>query len=342
MTWIDYRDLMREYAPDVKLAKDLPHQIQDRMNALPPLFRRSDMARALLEAAISANTAEDEPTAPPISIINNIDDDVVPPWEFHYSNKLWHGDGVPLPNPLNLVSCDCEGPCNPKSKTCACVRRQAKYIDKETRIDGFMYDAYGRLKESGQPIFECNEFCGCSDDCTNRVVQHGRKCEIHIVKTKDKGWGVFAGNKKIPAGTFLGIYSGEILTEREGEERGIKYNKFGRTYLFDIDFGHLQSEDKDWSNTYVMDAYHAGNNHSCDPNCWINACYINEDNIQKPLLTIFTFRDVEPKEELCFSYYGEQDDENGDPGSPDAPGSDAVYRPCMCGTARCTGRMWKT
>lgn len=31
--------------------------------------------------------------------------------------------------------------------------------------------------------------------------------------------GIFAG-RKIPSGTFVGIYSGEIITDDEGERRG--------------------------------------------------------------------------------------------------------------------------
>ena len=45
-----------------------------------------------------------------------------------------------------------------------------------------------------------------------------------------------------------------------------KYNKFGRTYLFQIDFYHLRpmesstkGDDDEWQTKYVMDAYHAGN-----------------------------------------------------------------------------------
>jgi SET domain-containing protein len=51
-------------------------------------------------------------------------------------------------------------------------------------------------------------------------------------------------------------------------------------------------------------------NHSCDPNCNIVAVYINEAYIEKPLLTIFTIRDVAKGEELCFSYFGEPDEED--------------------------------
>lgn len=32
--------------------------------------------------------------------------------------------------------------------------------------------------------------------------------------------GVFAGAKRIPKGSYIGIYAGEILTEQEGEDRG--------------------------------------------------------------------------------------------------------------------------
>lgn len=48
-------------------------------------------------------------------------------------------------------------------------------------------------------------------------------------------------------------------------------------------------------------------NHSCDPNCKILACYIDDADVNKPLLAVFTTRDVEPWEELCFSYYGDID-----------------------------------
>lgn len=38
------------------------------------------------------------------------------------------------------------------------------------------YNAAGRLRvEVGTPIYECNKICKCDKDCTNRVVQKGRK-----------------------------------------------------------------------------------------------------------------------------------------------------------------------
>lgn len=37
----------------------------------------------------------------------------------------------------------------------------------------------------------------------------------------------------------------------------------------------------------------------------ITSCYINEGDIEKPLLTIFALEDIEPNQELSFSYSGE-------------------------------------
>lgn len=40
----------------------------------------------------------------------------------------------------------------------------------------FPYNKWGRLRvDVGHPIYECNKKCTCSQECTNRVVQKGRK-----------------------------------------------------------------------------------------------------------------------------------------------------------------------
>jgi len=310
---------------------------------------------------ILENTVEDEPNAPLVEIQNSVDEEPTPPWEFYYTNRMWHGEGVPPPDIKNLISCSCKGRCGPRSKTCACLANQRK-VAADPHLE-FAYDKAGRLKIPGYPVFECNDLCGCGDECRNRVVQHGRKVQVSIRKTENKGWGVFAGNKKIPMGTFIGIYSGELLTDTVAHERGVLYNTYGRTYLFDLDFHHLKGDenDKDWTNKYTVDAYHAGNftrflNNSCDPNCRLYPCYINEGNIDKPLLAIFSRRDIEPNEEICFNYQGvypgdgDDDEEGDDDDTQGAVGSDArseggvkdrIYEKCMCGAANCTGVMFR-
>ena len=50
------------------------------------------------------------------------------------------------------------------------------------------------------------------------------------------------------------------------------YNKFGRTYLFELDFYHIRKssgeDDEEWQAKYVMDAYHTGNVGSIRPKGW--------------------------------------------------------------------------
>lgn len=96
----------------------------------------------------------------------------------------------------------------------------------------------------------------------------------------------------------------------------------------------------------------------------ILCCYINEGDIERPLLTIFSMVDIEPNEELSFSYSGAPDDTeveaavritcqfiykqfahprgqvkavNGDVPSAKA----AVYAKCCCGAPSCKGIMFK-
>jgi histone-lysine N-methyltransferase SUV39H len=197
---------MLEFAPRVFYSRDIPHALQDLMNSVEAPYRQSIVAKEMFEAVIYENTYEDEPSAPRISIVNDVDDDleVTPAWEFHYSNRIWHSDGVPPPDLTNLRGCDCEGYCDPRSQTCSCLKRQQEYSG---HIPGFIYDDKNRLKQRGFPIFECNDLCGCLDGCRNRVrlhqirrdianlfclkvVQHGRQYAVNIRKTTNKGWGM--------------------------------------------------------------------------------------------------------------------------------------------------------
>ena len=60
---------------------------------------------------------------------------------------------------------------------------------------------------------------------------------------------------------------------------------------------------------------------------------------------MFTLRDVEPNEELCFSYAGDpggdddgdNDEDDDDDGEVPGPKSGAVYERCRCGAKNCKG-----
>jgi hypothetical protein len=164
INWLEFR---KNFTPKYFLGRDLPHTLQDYINHMSEWTRSLPDMRTVFSAAIQENTALDEPDAPSIQIENAVDDEPTPPWEFHYSNYMWHGEGVPPPDVGSLISCDCIGRCDPRSGTCACALRQREAIG-DPNAD-FAYDHRGRLREPGYPIFECNELCACDDDCRNRV-----------------------------------------------------------------------------------------------------------------------------------------------------------------------------
>lgn len=178
ITWASHVAAQRERPPDYKLAKDLPHSLQDWMNTLPAEFRNSDVGRKIFEAQIQ-EAMINEPDSPAIEIFDNdIGNEVTPRWEFHYTNELWYAEGVPPPDVKHLESCGCVGRCDPKSKTCACAQRQLRWV--RPYIEGeiiprtwpgspFVYDHKGQLQRLECPIFECNRFCNCDEDCPNRV-----------------------------------------------------------------------------------------------------------------------------------------------------------------------------
>ena len=51
-------------------------------------------------------------------------------------------------------------------------------------------------------------------------------------------------------------------------------------------------------------------NHSCKPNCEITPVYINDTTLNKPLLTIFAFQDIDAGEEITVSYFGDRKQPN--------------------------------
>jgi SET domain-containing protein len=130
------------------------------------------------------------------------------------------------------------------------------------------------------------------------------------------GRGVFA-RELIPAGTRLIEYTGERITQEEGDRRypwddSVPYH----TLLFTVE------------DDVVVDGGVGGNvsrfiNHSCDPNC--------TSVIEDRRIYIESLRDILPGEELTFDYRMITQDRH----------TPAVKRrfPCRCGAAGCRGTM---
>jgi len=132
------------------------------------------------------------------------------------------------------------------------------------------------------------------------------------------GRGVFA-REHIPAGTRLIEYTGERITQEEGDRRypwddSTPYH----TLLFTVE------------DDLLVDGGVGGNvsrwiNHSCDPNC--------TSVIEDRRIYIDSLRDIEPGEELTFDYHFVTQDRI----------TPAVKRrfPCHCGAANCRGTLLK-
>ncbi|KAF8905675.1 hypothetical protein CPB85DRAFT_1224596 [Mucidula mucida] len=347
--WADIREDLRHQQPKYLLARDLPSRLHDYINSRLAESRVHPQMRRLFEHEIYINSADTEHDAPDIKVDNSVDDEPCPPWEFYYTNDMWHTEDIPPPTREGLVGCDCVGDCSMNSN-CACRTHQVEMAGEYASGDFAYRD--GRVKSDARsvPIWECNDMCRCDGHCVNRVVQHGRTCPVKIVKTLEKGWGIFyCGTKRLPEGSFVGIYSGELVTFDVGEQRGTTYDRSGRTYMLDLDFYHI-SQKYENDHRLSIDAYHAGNftrfmNHSCAPNCFLQPVYINDGELKKPLMAFFTARDVLPDEELTFSYFGELSEEElkarieSKTEKQDDP--KAVFAPCRCGAKMCIGT-WNT
>lgn len=159
--------MKRRTVPDYRKTQDLPHGLHDHINALSDYARAQPQLRMVFEFEMASNVAESEINVPPVIIENTIDDTPCPPWEFYYTNDIWHDADVDPPSRKGLVGCDCVVSCA-LSPNCACKARQAA-VDPDFR--DFLYDSNGRFRDTahGTPIYECNELCRCDDDCCNRV-----------------------------------------------------------------------------------------------------------------------------------------------------------------------------
>ncbi|KAG5455467.1 MAG: hypothetical protein BJ554DRAFT_5112, partial [Olpidium bornovanus] len=209
-----------------------------------------------------------------ITVVNTVDDDGPPPG-FRYTDGYvyselarWRVDGF-------SYGCSCSGPCVPGG-SCLC----AEVEDGEERIPSYKPD--GRVNvESGTKITECSDRCACPPDCTNRVVQKGRKVWLEIFKTEGKGWGVRT-RENISRGTFVEKYAGEVVTIEEAEARGREYDAAGMMYLFDMDGTHFF-------------------NHSCEPNLAVWSVFRHPGAVIHDI-AFFAITEIAAGEELAFDY----------------------------------------
>ncbi|KAL0323868.1 UNVERIFIED_CONTAM: Histone-lysine N-methyltransferase, H3 lysine-9 specific SUVH5 [Sesamum calycinum] len=190
-------------------------------------------------------------------------------------------------------------------------------------------------------VYECGPHCKCPPTCYNRVSQRGIKFQLEIFKTESRGWGV-RPLTSIPSGSFICEYAGELLEDKEAEQ------KIGNDeYLFDIgqNYGDSSLKSEDQANSvelmeevgYTIDAAQYGNigrfiNHSCLPNLYAQNVIYDHDDKKMPHVMLLQWK-YSPLQELTYHYNYSVDQIR------DSDGNIKVKK-CYCGTAECTGRMY--
>ncbi|KAA0041049.1 histone-lysine N-methyltransferase, H3 lysine-9 specific SUVH6-like [Cucumis melo var. makuwa] len=270
----------------------------------------------------------------PICAVNIIDNEKPPP--FNYITKMIYPDWC---RPLPLKGCDCTDGCS-DSERCYCAVLNGGEIP---------FNHNGAIVEAKTLVYECGLSCKCPPSCHNRVSQHGIKFQLEIFKTKSRGWGVRSLNS-IPSGSFICEYIGELLEDKEAEQR-----TGNDEYLFDI--GNNYSDNSLWDGlstllpdaqanacdimedgSFTIDAASYGNigrfiNHSCTPNLYAqNVLYDHEDK-RIPHIMFFAAENIPPLQELSYHYNYMMDQVR------DSEGNIKKKR-CYCGSAECTGWMY--
>lgn len=208
----------------------------------------------------------------------------------------------------------------------------AKDIYGKPMHSRFPYDERGRIiLEEGYLVYECNQRCGCSKTCQNRVLQNGVRVKLEIFKTEKKGWAVRA-REPILRGTFVCEYVGEVIDENEATERRNRYGNEGCRYFYEID-----AQINDISRLiggqvpFLIDATSYGNvsryiNHSCSPNLVNHQVLVESMDCQLAHMGLFASRDISVGEELTYDYQYKL-----------LPGEGCQ---CLCGASNCRGRLY--
>jgi len=311
--------VQKSKAPNQKLKQQLKEQIMLKH----VLSKKKEQQERLKEWAAEINAID---AGHAKIAVENTADLEGPPRQMKYINQSKPAEGILIPDDPPF-GCECPGGmCDLKTEKTCCPRNND--------IQDFPYSKYGKLRiTTGVPIYECNKRCQCSKDCSNRVVQKGRKVKLCIYRTENGcGWGVKT-LENIKKGTFVVEYVGEVISNEEAEERGRKYDAEGRTYLFDLDFNKGQED-----NPYTVDAAHYGNvahfiNHSCDPNLATFNVWIDCLDPDLPRIAFFTVRDIVKGEQLTFDYKQRTGAEDTESESEEDNTGEAME--CRCGSSNC-------
>ncbi|MCL7042893.1 hypothetical protein MKW94_006760 [Papaver nudicaule] len=274
-----------------------------------------------------------------ICAVNTLDSEMPP--QFKYTAKMKYASShnlIPLKG-----GCECKGKCS-DSKKCLCAVKNGGEIP---------FNRNGDIVEAKTLVYECGPLCKCPPSCYNRVSQHGIKYQLEIFKTTSRGWGVRSLNS-IPSGSFICEYTGELLSEKEADQR-----TGNDEYLFDLGRSKssnqsmgaglsnvispdLQSTDISGENAeeegFTIDAFEYGSvgrfiNHSCSPNLVAQNVLYDHADERMPHIMLFAAENIPPLQELTYDYNYVVDTVH------DSEGNIKIKK-CYCGSTECTGRMY--
>eukprot|EP00124_Ichthyophonus_hoferi_P004879 Ihof_evm3s600 gene=Ihof_evmTU3s600 len=179
--------------------------------------------------------------------------------------------------------------------------------ERKNRDKAFECDCY---IDPGDPNSACGEnclnrimrmecdinICPCGSKCQNQSFRKGSTYRIEVVQTEKKGRALRA-LEKIPRGSFVLEYVGEVLNIKEFKRRVGQYCDEGLVHFYFMNLG----------NGEMIDATRKGSvsrfiNHSCAPNMETQKWQAGGDM----RVGLFTIRDIQIGEELCFDYQFER------------------------------------
>lgn len=202
--------------------------------------------------------------------------------------------------------------CTLECSKCTCSHGSANYIN-DCIVE----------KKLSVPILECNPYCTCSQNCGNRLVQHGPLNSLQVINVAKKGLGLIT-TTLIKKGQFICEYAGEIISIDEARRR-VEANKKENSMNYVLVVSEHIGEQ---IIVTCVDPKYFGNigrysNHSCQPNA--NLVPVRIESVT-PRLCLFACKDIESGEEITFNY---------------ASGVNSDHHlsetPCYCGFSNCLG-----
>ncbi|CAI5722559.1 unnamed protein product [Hyaloperonospora brassicae] len=170
-------------------------------------------------------------------------------------------------------------------------------------------------------------------------LRRGRQVAVFLATTKAKGWGVFAA-QPIEANTFVGEYTGELVSTREVQRRyRERYDPQALNYVWSVR-EHVARPNEEGNLPFDtvrtnVDASSSGNatrfvNHSCAANMALEAVRVDSF---VPRLALFTRVRVDAGQELTIDYSGGGSSRVVRDATEQVQGT----RPCQCGARACRG-----